>query len=178
MSNFPGMDYFVRVGSLWNNILVKQAAEMDTFWSSVKEGNYTHQGLFKAWAGAVEDYYSIAVEASKGPGYVSRPGWLYFSYSKATNPVMAYTARLDRSESAATVLDKTDFISLDGGDKLAAKEVYVDSGCHLNGNELHITLDKDKLALVKQEGQFISFVFGKNRGPEPPLVIVVLRISQ
>jgi hypothetical protein len=178
MSNFPGMDYLVRVGSLWNNVLLKQSAEMNTFWSSIKDGNYTHPGLFKAWAGAVEDYYSIAVEASKGPGYISRPAWLYFSYSKTTKPVLAYTARLDRSESAATVLDKTDFTSLDSGAKLLAKDVYVDSGCHLNGNELQITLDKDNLALVNEEGQYISFVFGKNRGPEPPLVIVVLRISQ
>jgi hypothetical protein len=187
MSNPPGMDYLVRVGNLWNNLLIKQSSEMQKAWSQIKGGTYQYQNAYSVWATAVEDYYGFAVDASRGPGYIPRPAWLYFAYSPKEQPTLSYTARLDRSESPATTLDKTDFASLDKGPDsryLLAGPLY--EQCHVNGDQLEIVLDAKELANLaatakknKQSlnGQYISFVFGQNRGPEPPLVIVVLSIS-
>jgi hypothetical protein len=181
MSNLPGMDYLVRVGNLWNNLLLKQSSEMQKAWSQIKGGTYKSQNAYSVWATAVEDYYGFAVDVSRGPGYIPRPAWLYFAYSRKQDSVLSYTARLDRSESPATVLDTTDFASLDKvpGDTFITRDIY--QQCHLNGDQIEIVLDKKHLdSLPKKpspDGQYISFVFGKNRGPEPPLVIVVLSIS-
>ena len=76
MSNLPGMDYLVRVGNLWNNLLLKQSSEMQKAWSQIKGGTYKSQNAYSVWATAVEDYYGFAVDVSRGPGYIPRPAWL------------------------------------------------------------------------------------------------------
>ena len=194
MSNLPGMDYLVRVGNLWNNLLIKQSSEMQKAWSQIKGGTYKSQNAYSLWATAVEDYYGLAIDAGRGPGYIPRPAWLYFAYS--VNPknasVLSYTARIDRSESSATTLATTDFAALDKGSGLSflpgtsedPNSIY--EQCHVKGDQIEIVLAGKELAAQaasakknKQslKGQYISFVFGKNRGPEPPLLIVVLSIT-
>ena len=178
MSNVPGMDYLTRVGKFWNDLLLRQSKASQEVWNELKAGKYKHETMYKAWAGAVEDYYELTVEAWRGPGYISRPAWLYFTFSKSSPTPLDSTARLDRTESMATNPDMTDFASLQGkGARPANGDAGLYQQCELNGNEIRIKLDRDAVA-GSPPGQYISFVFGKNRGPEAPLVIVMLRINE
>ena len=181
-NNIPGMEYLLRVGTLYNNVVTKQADEMQTAWSAIKNGTYKYQDACRVWATAVEDYYGLAVDVSRGPGYISRPAWLYFEYSKTNPSTLSYPARLDRSESPATDLNTTDFANLDKGNGpsfLLASDLYQQH--EVSGEQVKIVLNDKYLANAPPapslNGQYISFVFGKNRGPEPPLVIVVLRLT-
>jgi len=177
-SNVPGLEYLLRVGKAWQDAMTGQVDAVQTAWNEIKAGNYDHKTMGRLWADAVESYYDTLVEATRGPGYVNRPAWMYFTHKQSDPQPLERIARIDRTEALNTVLEMTDFASLQGLGALSQAKLYEECAFTKSRREINIRLDVNEIVNGRPDkGQYMSFVFGKDRGAEPPLVIVMLRID-
>ena len=171
----PGYDYAYRIVDAWQRALGAQGAIATDAWSQMKTGDFKLSTGMKAFAQSVEAYYGVVVEAWRGPEYVREPVWLHFDYSKAKPSAQKSVVTLCRAEAPSTALDTTAFTPM-GGAGVARDDFY--SKCIFPDDnhstvEVQLNVDNVKAAAV---GQYISFILAKDRGSEPPLVIVMLRI--
>jgi hypothetical protein len=176
----PGLDYLERVGRAWLTAATDQVLVVSNAWSQIKEKKYGYRDALSDWATAVDDYYEAAVEASRGPSYVWQPIWIVFTHKKGQNePVLKRTEMIDRYESAATELDYTPFTQMDrNSDSVSKDDAYEAATGWSDRSHRSITVELNKKAWDKAAaGTYISFIFAAGRGPEKPLVIVVLRLT-
>lgn len=184
--NVPGMDYAVRVGHALTEALLTQVDLLNDAWSSMLRGDYTFGAATRLWARVLERYYDAAVELTRGPGYLPRPAWLTFTYSREQKNVLKDVARIDRTISPD--LDTTPFAPFGNGAEQAGLYLMPIAGlasqnpAGMERTEIVVELNTQLIEQRIEEGemgdgQYISFILPRARGPEPPLVIVMLRIS-
>ena len=180
-TKFPGFEFVDRVGQAWISASAAQTRLANEAWSQMRSGNLGLSDLMQFWARSVESQFGTFLELSRGPGFVRQPAWLYFDYKKGETGQTALEglATLSRSEALATNLDKTDFAYFEGGPSKLMEDDYtaqwLDS---TNRTDIKITIAVEKLeAADVQVGQYIAFVLAAGRSSEPPLAIVMLRIS-
>jgi hypothetical protein len=179
--SFPGFDFMDRVGQAMSSASLAQARIANEAWSQMRSGNLGLGALMQFWARSVEAQYGTVVELSRGPGFVRQPAWIYFDYTKGATGQTALegTATLSRSEALATTLDQTDFAYFEEGPSKLTKDDYtaqwLDSS---DRTHIKVTINKDAVERDAVEaGQYVAFVLAKGRTSEPPLLIVMVRIS-
>jgi len=175
-SGIPGFEYFERIGIAWQRAMTDHARIANNVWDQIKAGKYDHAAMAANWANVTEAYFPALVEGFRGPGYVREPVWVYFTYSKGDPKPLETVARIPRMESQATELDATTFASMHG--KAPLDGVYktcIWADDDLSRTQIKIVLDPTILGGA--DGQYISIIMPKNRGPESPLVIVMLRVT-
>jgi len=191
ISRFPGIEYFERVGLAWTNALSVNRKALDDAWSEMKDGTYDYKQMMKTWADTAESYYGVAVEAQRGPGYQRQPVWVYFDYGPqrggpARPNTLERLATLERTESEGTNLECTEFASLLENDHLDPEKVYstLPQWEGASRSRIYMALDTDFIhqhvkppKSIKHQQQYISFILAAGRTSEPPLVIVMLRVS-
>lgn len=180
-SNPPGLEYLLRIGKAWEGALTGQTAALREAWNELKGGTYTQEKAMKIWSGLAESQFDVVTEVAKGPAYVFRPAWLYFSYKIGSKLPVEGAAKIDRTESQATNLDTTDLASMSGGSALRGtgnQSIY--QTCVPTSSRREISIKLDIAEIDKQaaaNNQYMGFILGKDRGAEPPLVIVILRVT-
>jgi hypothetical protein len=173
----PGYDYAYRIVDAWQKAMAAQGAIATDAWNQMKTGTFKFSSGMKWFAESVEAYYGVVLEAWRGPEYVREPVWLHFDYDQKTKKPSALesTVALCRPEAPSTTLNATDFASMSGGSTL--QPFYADysfpDAAHAT---VKVTLNVTKVSGAPP-GQYVSFILADNRGGEPPLVIVLLRIS-
>jgi hypothetical protein len=174
----PGYDYAYRLVDAWQKALGAQGAIATDTWNQMKAGSFNLSSGMKAFAQSLDSYYGVVLEAWRGPEYVREPVWVHFDYSiKDKKPsALESTVTLCRPEAANTTLDPTDFASMTGG--AVPKDFRPDCSFPDAGHAtVLVTLDVASVAKASP-GQYMSFVLAANRGGEPPLVIVLLRVVE
>ena len=170
--NVPGFRYVSRVFEAGYNALANQAERANGAWAEIKQGRWGFGSAMRMWAEAVEEYYGVAVEAAKGPVYAHRPAWLVFPYSKKNSPTLNDQAELDCRVDEGE-LDYTSFEAFGKGK--ASKTLYR-TAPQGKGTTVTVQLDKNQVKKLPN-GDYVSFIFPKGAGSQPPLVIVVLRVT-
>jgi hypothetical protein len=181
-SNPPGLEYLLRIGKAWESVVTGQTAALQQAWNEVRGGTYTQEKAMKLWSGLAESQFDVITEVAKGPAYVFRPAWLYFSYKMASKLPVEGAAKIDRTESQATNLDTTDLSSMSGGGGALSgsgtNSIYLTCVPTSSRREISIKLDIGEIEKQAKAGhQYMGFILGKDRGAEPPLVIVILRVT-
>jgi hypothetical protein len=174
--NMPGFDFVSRVGRVAGIALVAQTEAANRAWADMLQGTFTLGNAVRTWARMADNYYDIVVELWRGPGYVSRPAWIYFDYLRAQGTWVPDTlkanAKMDRSRTPETEPAPTDFVGLQG--KGGSSRLY--KSYDWSGNELTVSLDPGE-AQSLEPGMYISFLFAKGRSSEAPLAIIALRVT-
>jgi hypothetical protein len=177
---FPGFDYVERVGQALSSAAVGQIAIANDAWSQIKNGSYGFAAMMQSLAQLIEGQYGTMVEASRGPGFVQQPVWLYFDYSKATGGILQGVATITRVEAISTTLDKTAFAAFESNSESLEPDVY--SSCDwlgsTNRSQIQVALDPEVIKEHGKPGQYISFILAQGRTSEAPLVIVMLRVRE
>jgi hypothetical protein len=184
-SGIPGFEFLERVGIAWQRAMTDHARIANAAWDQMRTGKYDHAAMVANWTKVTEAYFPALVEGFRGPGYVREPVWVYFTFDRrlavgkdgkpAGNP-LEKVVTIPRMESEATELDATTFASMHGEkpiDDLYTTCDWADDDT--SRTQIKIVLDRTKLAAAN--GQYISIIMPKNRGPESPLVIVMLRVT-
>jgi hypothetical protein len=177
--NLPGFDFLSRVGRTAGIALVAQTEAANRAWAEMLRGNYTLGDAMRTWSSMAENYYDVLVEFWRGPGYVTRPVWLYFDYvyTRSTRTGIPDTlkapAKMDRARTPETEPAPTAFASLEG--KSSSTKLY--KSYDWTGHDLVITLDTAEVQKL-DSGLYMSFVFAKGRSSEAPLAIIALRVVQ
>jgi hypothetical protein len=171
--NVPGYRYVSRVFEASYNALTNQAEKANGAWAEIKQGRWGFGSAMRMWAEAMEEYYSVAVEVARGPAYAHRPAWLVFPFSKKAAPTLIDQAELDCSVDEGE-LDYTSFEAFGRG-KASKKKIYRRAPLARHST-VSVQLDKDEVKDL-DNGDYVSFIFPKGAGSQPPLVIVVLRVS-
>jgi hypothetical protein len=180
--NLPGMAYLRRISKAYVDAASRQADEAGRAWKAIKDGNYDYKEVYKSWAVAVESYYDILLEASRGPEYAPRPCWLHVAYTRNAPGTLERSPQIDTAQPAGTKVEVTDFASLRGGAPIP-KDVYdyvelgpdsrsVDIRLHMQRLNRHLA-DKDEYPA----GQYMSFIFSSPQGQDAPLLIFVLDVN-
>jgi hypothetical protein len=180
-SGVPGFDYVERIGMAWQRALTTHAEIANKYWDQIKAGKFDCATMMASWAKVAEAYFGPTVEAFRGPGFVREPVWLSFNYQRALNNALEDVVRLPQAQSDATTLLMTDFAPFYTQPALLSSKVY--KSCDWadddsSRTQIKIVLDHNELQKINvAPGQYISFVLAANRGPEAPLVIVMLLVT-
>ncbi len=191
-SNLPGLEYVRRMATAYAGLLERQAAQAETLWDALKNGDDVVKTFSRALTRGIETYYDLMVEASKGPAASPQPEWVYFHHTKqppefeegtARPPRLQAEPRLYRTQPAGTSLETTDFVSLQRGVEglpgtSSAGEDNLYDRCQLSADRKAVSL-RLKVDEVDRHppGQYLSFVTARNVTGQSPLLIVVLVIS-
>ena len=81
-SNIPGFDYMSRISRVSGIAVAAQAELANRAWAEMVAGKYSYEDMMRTYARIVDNYYDVFVEVSRGPGYISRPAWVYFDCVK------------------------------------------------------------------------------------------------
>ncbi len=184
--NPPGLSYAQRVAAAWGSAALAMTETYNRSWNEVRAGTYDLGSLMRTWATVYETYSDVAVEALKGPSFRSGPEWLHIQYDKKTRTPdsLSGIATLDRKYGQDAVPQKTPFERLGS---IAAKSVspgpdlelfkntpfWTDS---LRRDAIRVLLDKDKVQNL-DAGHYVGFVLVQGVTAAPPLVIVLLRVT-
>jgi hypothetical protein len=176
--NVPGFEYAQRVILAWSNALSALGERYNQSWSDIKQGKYGLKECIMNLASAYEISFDAALEVLKGPNFKGHPGWLQIEYNKTTDEPnsLAGIAKLDKSYDQSTVLVDTDHERL--GASGGATGALCTSSWAIKGRFDTIRLDLDKNKVKKlTNGHYIGFVIAQGITAEPPLVIVMLRVT-
>jgi hypothetical protein len=176
-SGIPGFEYLERVAMAWQRAMTDQARIANTAWEQMLTGEFDQGAMAKNMAKLAEAFFPAVTEGFRGPGYVREPVWVYFTYTQPPEDnTLETVVRIPRMEAQATELDPTTFASMHG--QLPLDGVYTTCAWadgDSSRTQIKIVLDRTKLSAAT--GQYISFILPKSRGPEAPLVIVMLRVN-
>jgi hypothetical protein len=173
-SNIPGFDYMSRVSRVSGIATAAQAELANRAWAEMIAGKFSYEDMLRTYARIVDNYYDVWVEVTRGPGYITRPAWVYFDCVKTKDGWVPETlkapAKMDRGKTPETELAPTVFEGKGGSFDLYKSYDWV-------GYDLTLTLDP---ALVHEvpSGMYMSYVFAKGRSSEAPLAIAVLRVTR
>lgn len=184
--NPPGLSYAQRVATAWGSAALAMTETYNRSWNEVRAGTYDLGSLMRTWATVYETYSDVAVEALKGPSFRSGPEWLHIQYDKKTRTPdsLSGIATLDRKYGQDVVPQTTPFERLGS---IAAKSgapgpdlelfknttFWTDS---LRRDAIRVHLDKDKVQNL-DAGHYVGFVLVQGVTAAPPLVIVLLRVT-
>lgn len=184
----PGSDYFQRIGEAWLAAAANHTAVINRMWDEARAGHFDHATALQTLAQTADGYFDAAIEASRGPGFVQQPMWVYIDFTpgaadgstKDDPESLEAQVKLSRTEGQSVQPRPTPFAPMEADKPL--REIY-DFCDWVDGSRsrILIKLNKDKLkaAIAKDGayGQYISFVLPGGRTGEPPLAIVMLRVN-
>jgi hypothetical protein len=175
-SGIPGFEYLERIGIVWQRAQTDQARIANDAWNQMKAGTYGYAAMVANWAKLTETYFPVLIEGLRGPGYVREPVWVYFTFSKGQPSALETTVTIPRMEAQATELDPTTLAPMHGQRPLDGVLTCTWADNNLSRTQIKIVLDVTKLPAA-ENGQYICIIMPKSRGPESPLVIVMLRVT-
>jgi hypothetical protein len=172
-SSFPALGYLTRLTTAWNGLLIEQTADAQAVWDDVKAGKFKVKNVAKLLANGLDGYYDVLTEATRTEGEASRTVWIHIPFSKQQGGPAEFPAALSRQQPENTICDGSPFKHTTDVDVLA--DAYTDLKM-IGKRKLLVKLDTKQFQNAK-EGQYMSFVTARNRGPGQPLVIVLLDIT-
>src|SRR5688572_4121592 len=110
--NLPGMAYLRRLGTAYAEAARRQADEAGRVWNAIKDRKCDHHDLYQPWMIAVESYYDILLEASRGPAYAPQPRWFQMAHTRGAAGTLEGTPQIDTVQPQGTNIEATDFASL------------------------------------------------------------------
>jgi hypothetical protein len=176
--NFPGFDYAQRVVLAWGGALTALGESYNQAWSDIKQGDYGLKKYIGNLANAYEVSFGVALEVLKGPNFKSRPEWLQIEYNKTTdNPnTLSGIAKLDKNYNQSVVLVDTDYERLSGSSKAVGKICTSSWAIKSRFDTIRLDLDRTRVRALLN-GYYIGFVIAQGITAEPPLAIVMLRVT-
>jgi hypothetical protein len=183
VGGIPGLDYATRVGTALTGALIGHLDAVNQMWRKVQDGSIVKDNgaldigsMMTTWAQLAQSYYGVVVEASRGPGFIRRPEWISFVYTRGQDAAVETTTPIQRAEEGTSSPLATDFAPL--GPQAALSGIY--KKCDWddsNHSTIRIELNRDELNMAKA-GQYLSAIVVQNRTSEPPLVMVLLQVQE
>lgn len=175
--NVPGFEYAQRVAAATFRALMAHGEEINGAWLDVRRGRFGFDTALQTWAKLVDNYYGVFTEVIRGPSQLPRPAWLVIPYSKGKPPAPKCSVRVDGSLETGTALDYTKFESF-GWDKRPVEGIYAKPPEVVVGSRVQFRLNEEVILGLSDNTDLVSFIFRKSIGSAPPLVIVLLRVTE
>jgi hypothetical protein len=171
--NFPGFEFSERVTTAAVVALAGHAKELNAQWANVRRGRFSVPEALQSWARVVEGYSGVVSQAVRNAD-VSQPVWQVIPYSKKADPPPRQSVRIDRTFTKETLLESTAF---EGLGSVKAPEGMYRRKPTLNENRIEFTLDPDVLNGLEPPSDFLSLVFPQAMGTVPPVLIIILHVT-
>jgi hypothetical protein len=170
--NFPGFRYLERVTAAANRAVIAHTKELNGAWTDMREGRYSAAAAIQSWTRLAENYFGVVTEAFRAPNAVQAPAWMGIRYSKSA-PLKDYAVRVDDVLEIGSLFEVTRFASMGAAGPvdgvLAGTPVVA-------GSRIEIELDEQKVNAL-DNGTYFGLIFRAGAGSAPPLVVVVLRVT-